>query len=1129
MAPSRLKRWLSRLAPIYPGEGAVVILCLAVNFLVMAGIMFGRNARDSLFLVYFGAQYLPYMYFANAVFLVLTSLVYTTLVDRIERGKFLAGSSAFFIVSLLVSWVFLRTHLRQGSWFFPVLYIEAQALWYFSLMQFWTFVGDLFDTRQAKRLYPLLAVGALLGMIGVGVGSKSVILALGTANLLAVWAGLILVATVLGGIAFRRYRIVNEPPKLDEVVARAKTNVSEWQKIKSGLNEVGREPLLRSMAGYTLMLWTLFSVVDFCFKKTMKDIYPDANDLTRFFGNFTGAQGALCLLVQVFLTRAVIGRLGVGTTINFHPAFLVAGTAWMSLRYGYASVLTAKLGDASMLYTFSDSSYQLLYNPIPPERRAQIRGFIEGYIRPLSLAAAGALILVGNNYLKSLSLWGHQIGTAQQLSWGAFLLAAVWLGFALTAKKGYIRALLRNLQGDHLALRQAAAMALGKLQDPASLSLLSQTLQSEDPGRVVTAVEFLGSFSYADASGTIAALLSHPDPRVRATAASALGKLAPAKYVDALLPLLADSDPRVRANAVEALAAARDPSLAERLRTLLRDPATRVRVNTMLCLASLEKGPVPAECLPLIQELAHGDSTARATATYALGRLPMDESVDLLTELLRDPEMSIRCEAAKALGRVGSTRAIGALVEALAGQSELRHAARRSLAAILEKRGSVYIQELSQTALSSSRPEIRSELADVLGRIKDPQVNAPLIALLKDPEWRVRWKVLKSFDHRARVGPLPENARAALFQYASDELTAFRQSLLWSHALVPKPASESEQLLTQALAEDRVKIEERVFHMLGILCGRDRMLAIFDKLNSGDARQRADALEALDTLAPKTIGRQVLGLLEPAPLPASGPSPSDGPALEGLVRHSKPWVRACVAYYLGQHPNGNAVSLLQTLLVDREGVVRETALYAGWRARREAWRPQMEAAAQSSDPALKRVAQSILGGASPNPTEGSAPMFLTVEKVLLLKSAPLFAGLDGEELAALASIALEKEFEAGETIFEQNTPAHHLYLLVRGKVEVIHRADSTEYPIATLSEKECFGEMAILDDQPRSASIKTLEPSTVLKIDRDSFRELIYERPQIAFSIFKILSGRLRQKNLEAEHVASLDSSRHYA
>jgi len=154
---------------------------------------------------------------------------------------------------------------------------------------------------------------------------------------------------------------------------------------------------------------------------------------------------------------------------------------------------------------------------------------------------------------------------------------------------------------------------------------------------------------------------------------------------------------------------------------------------------------------------------------------------------------------------------------------------------------------------------------------------------------------------------------------------------------------------------------------------------------------------------------------------------------------------------------------------------------------------------------------------------------LTVEKVLILESAPMFAGLDSEELAALADIALEKEFAAGEVIFEEGQSAHHLYILVQGKVEVFRRVDSHEYPVATLGEEECFGEMSILEDAPRSASVRALEPTKVLKMDRESFRELIIERPQIAFAIFRILSARLRHMNLEIEHVATLEANRNYA
>ena len=156
-------------------------------------------------------------------------------------------------------------------------------------------------------------------------------------------------------------------------------------------------------------------------------------------------------------------------------------------------------------------------------------------------------------------------------------------------------------------------------------------------------------------------------------------------------------------------------------------------------------------------------------------------------------------------------------------------------------------------------------------------------------------------------------------------------------------------------------------------------------------------------------------------------------------------------------------------------------------------------------------------------------MLLSIEKAVFLKSAPLFAALEGEELAALADISLEHTYQPDEMIFEENAVPHHLYLVLEGKVEVFRRVNDSYHSLAYLGEKECFGEMAILDDHPRSASVRTAEPTTVLKIDRESFRELILERPQIAFAIFQILSGRLRHQNLEADRPPVLFSGGQYA
>jgi hypothetical protein len=324
--------------------------------------------------------------------------------------------------------------------------------------------------------------------------------------------------------------------------------------------------------------------------------------------------------------------------------------------------------------------------------------------------------------------------------------------------------------------------------------------------------------------------------------------------------------------------------------------------------------------------------------------------------------------------------------------------------------------------------------------------------------------------------------------------------------------------------------------MLGILCGRDRMLAIFQKLQSPESRVRADALEALETLAPKAVAREVLGLLEPAPTKSAGAAAAPAqPLLQSLATHSKPWMRACLAYYLEDHPQGDGEGFLKALLADRASLVRETALYAGWKGLHDAWRAELEAAAGSSDISFAAAARKIRArapngtAASPQPTEREEAMLLSIEKAVFLKSAPLFAAIEGEELAALADIALEHAFQPGEIIFEENQTPHHLYVIVEGKVEIFRRVDSTERALAYLGEKECFGEMAILDDQPRSASVRAAEPTTVLKIDRESFRELILERPNIAFAIFRILSGRLRHQNLEADHPPAVYSGGQYA
>jgi CRP/FNR family cyclic AMP-dependent transcriptional regulator len=134
-------------------------------------------------------------------------------------------------------------------------------------------------------------------------------------------------------------------------------------------------------------------------------------------------------------------------------------------------------------------------------------------------------------------------------------------------------------------------------------------------------------------------------------------------------------------------------------------------------------------------------------------------------------------------------------------------------------------------------------------------------------------------------------------------------------------------------------------------------------------------------------------------------------------------------------------------------------------------------------------------------------MLTTGEKVLFLKSIDLFSQIPGEDLAQVALIASEESRAAQEDIFAEGDAGDALFLVLEGKVRV-HREART---IAELGERECFGEMAILDASPRSATVTAIEEVALLKIARDDFEELLQEKQAIAQGIIKVLTRRLRE------------------
>ena len=136
------------------------------------------------------------------------------------------------------------------------------------------------------------------------------------------------------------------------------------------------------------------------------------------------------------------------------------------------------------------------------------------------------------------------------------------------------------------------------------------------------------------------------------------------------------------------------------------------------------------------------------------------------------------------------------------------------------------------------------------------------------------------------------------------------------------------------------------------------------------------------------------------------------------------------------------------------------------------------------------------------------------ERLILLKQSPIFSMVNTDDLRLVAQALETQQFFKGDRIFEINDQGDHLYILISGKVGISIDPDaSASTYIVTLEAGDCFGEMNLLDNQPRSASAHVLEDAEVLSLDKTRLKGLMQSYPEISIGMLRSLSLRLREAN----------------
>ncbi len=146
----------------------------------------------------------------------------------------------------------------------------------------------------------------------------------------------------------------------------------------------------------------------------------------------------------------------------------------------------------------------------------------------------------------------------------------------------------------------------------------------------------------------------------------------------------------------------------------------------------------------------------------------------------------------------------------------------------------------------------------------------------------------------------------------------------------------------------------------------------------------------------------------------------------------------------------------------------------------------------------------------------ATPELSTIEVLIFLKKVGLFGHLDLEDLFRLKEITSEVRFNEGDVIIRDGESGSTAYIIVKGMVEVYRESSKGEILLATFESTQYFGEMAIVENEPRSASVRAKTPCLLLKLNGPEFRHMLMSNASLSFRLMQGFSRRLRRMSQSA-------------
>src|SRR4051812_39314844 len=375
-------RWLARVVVVRPGEMRALLWSFAYFFCLLAGYYVLRPLRDEMGIAG-GVKNLQWLFTATFVVMLAAVPVFGAVVARLPRKRFVPLVYHFFVLNIAIFWILLTLDFEKVN-VARVFFVWISVFNLFAVSVFWSFMADLWESGQGKRLFGFIAAGGSAGALLGPLVTVGLAVPLGPVNLLIIAAVLLELAVVCA------HRLEASAPKLS-ADSRGKEPAVIGGGWLSGIAMVLRSPYLGGIALWVSLLSLAGTFLYFQQANIVAAASDDPAVRTRIFATIDLAIGILTILVQFFATGRLIARFGVGAAAAALPFVFVLGFIALALSPALIIVIVFQALQRATNFALSNPAREVLFTVLDREEKYKAKNVIDIVVFRGADAASGWL------------------------------------------------------------------------------------------------------------------------------------------------------------------------------------------------------------------------------------------------------------------------------------------------------------------------------------------------------------------------------------------------------------------------------------------------------------------------------------------------------------------------------------------------------------------------------------------------------------------------------------------------------------------------------------------------------------------------------------------------------------------